>query len=452
MIAAPRLLASLGLFTLLTLAGCAGEPEAVAEMRAAIAERLDRDAAALAAPAADGAPLPADFADALKAATLRDAGYRAALAQEAEALAGIGGATALRRPQLSGSALLGGLREGSPVSDTTLGAAGDLTLSQLLYDGGESAGAITRARALAVAAGADRAARGNALALEAGRAWVDLWQADTRLVLLTGKTAGLADILDRIERMASTGLIDRAARDAALRQIADIELTRSDVEARQAEARIRFRRIFGTLPATLPAPEELISAGAARTLAADWRAAPALVRAVAELMAAEGAEAEARAAFRPRATLQAGVVSPMDEGEATDLSAGVRVGYVFGDGGRRRARADAAAERVKALGLLVTEAESRAAAEMAMALERLAAIERAMPLVDRKIALSTAEADTARSQIVTGQASLRQLVEAEIESYRAADRRIQMQGEKLVVQMSMAAQVGALSSIVGLEP
>lgn len=433
------------------LAGCGDQPAALARMEAAIAERLDRDAAALTAPA-PGAPLPAGFAPALRAAIERDPGYLAARGLEAEALAAVDGVAAAWRPQVAGNATLGGLREGDPVSETTFGAAGDLTLSQLVYDGGETRGGVTRARAQAIAAGAAAAERGNTLALEAARVWIDLWQAEERLSLLEAKTAGLGDILDRIERMAETGLLDRTARDATLRQIADLDLTRTDVEARRAEARIRFARVFGSVPPELPPPEELITAAGARTLSADWRAAPALIRAVAELEAAKGAEAEARAGRKPRVALQAGVASPMEEDEAVDLSAGLRVSYVFGDGGRRKARIAAAAERVAALDLQVTEAGTRAAAEIEVALERLAAIERAAPVVARKAALAAAEAETARSQIVTGQASLRQLVEAEIESYRAEDRRIQMEGERLVLQMSMAAQVGALASVVGLVP
>lgn len=439
-----------GLFAL-ALAACADDPAALAEMEAAIAERLDRDAAALTAPA-PGAPLPAGFAPALRAAIERDPGYQAARALEAEALAAIGGVAAASRPQVTGTANLGGIREGDPVSKTTFGAAGDLTLSQLVFDGGETRGAVTRARAQAIAAGAAVAERGNALALEAARVWIDLWQAEERLALLEAKTAGLGDILDRIERMAETGMLDRTARDATLRQIADLDLTRTDVEARRAEARIRFARVFGHLPADLPPPQDLIPAGAARTLSADWRAAPALIRSVAELEAAKGAAAEARAGRKPRVALQAGLASPMEEDEPVDLSAGFRVSYVFGDGGRRKARIAAAEDRVAALELRVTEAGTRAAAEMEVALERLAAIERAAPVVARKAALAASEVETARSQIVTGQASLRQLVEAEIESYRAEDRRIQMQGEKLVLQMSMAAQVGALASVVGLAP
>lgn len=443
--------AALALLLALGLSGCGDEPAAVAELRADIAERIDRDAADMAA-ARPGAPLPADFADALRGAIERDPGYRAALALEAEAMAATGIAAALRRPQLSANASLGALHEGDPVSDTTTGAAGDVTLSQLVYDGGASRGAMARARAQAVAAGADRAERGNMLALEAAQVWIELWQAEERLALLAARTGGLDDILDRIDRMAATGLLDRTARDATLRQIADLDLTRTDVAARRAEARIRFARVFGTLPDPLPAPRDLVTAEAARTLSADWRAAPKLIRAVAELEAAKAAQAEARAAFRPRVAVQAGLITPMEEGEATDATAGLRFSYVFGDGGRRKAQVAAATERVAALELRLAEAQARADAEMAVALERLAALEQALPLLARKVALAGAEAEAARSQIVTGQASLRQLVEAEMESYRAEDRRIQMQGEKLVLHLSMAAQVGALASVVGLAP
>ena len=75
-----------------------------------------------------------------------------------------------------------------------------------------------------------------------------------------------------------------------------------------------------------------------------------------------------------------------------------------------------------------------------------------MPLVAQKIKLTKSEAETARSQIATGQANLQQLISAEIENYRACDQQIQMQAEKLTLLLTVAGRTGYLTEVIGLTP
>ena len=82
---------------------------------------------------------------------------------------------------------------------------------------------------------------------------------------------------------------------------------------------------------------------------------------------------------------------------------------------------------------------------------RLSSIERVMPLLADKLRLSRLEAETSRSQMLTGQSNLRQLVEAEIAIYRAQDEQIAMQAEQQTLLLTIAARTGALSLLVGLQ-
>jgi outer membrane protein TolC len=79
-------------------------------------------------------------------------------------------------------------------------------------------------------------------------------------------------------------------------------------------------------------------------------------------------------------------------------------------------------------------------------------MERSMPLMAENIRLSAAEAEIARTQIVTGQSNLQRLIEAEIDNYRARDNEIAMQAEKLTLQLTIAALTGGLGRELGLEP
>ena len=91
----------------LTLAGCTGTPMAVTEMSAALSAELAVASAEAGAPVA----LSEGFASAVARAVETNAGYRAAFAQEREALSQVGVAESVRKPQLSADANLGGLQE-----------------------------------------------------------------------------------------------------------------------------------------------------------------------------------------------------------------------------------------------------------------------------------------------------------------------------------------------------
>ena len=104
-----------------------------------------------------------------------------------------------------------------------------------------------------------------------------------------------------------------------------------------------------------------------------------------------------------------------------------------------------------ATGAQLSDAQRGLEAELQAGLTRLASIERAMPLLADKLRLSRSEAKTSRSQMLTGQSNLRQLVDAEIEIYRAQDQQIAMQAERQTLLLTIAASTGALFRLVGLQ-
>lgn len=391
------------------------------------------------------------FSHALNAAVRSNDGYRAALSIEREALAQAGVSASFLKPQLSAGANAGSVRETGADRSTTSGVAGGVSLSQLVYDGGASASAVNRATALAVAAQAGRVSQSNDLALGAARAWIDLWQYSERLRLMHHRTSEMATLVDMIERMASNGLLDRASLDSARRQIVEIRLEETRLRAGQAETQVLFRRFFDASPTSLPRPPELVSADQARTLAANWQNAPVLERQAAEMLAAQAAVDEAAAAFRPRATLQAGARTPMERGEPTDLTVGLSLEYTFSDGGRRRMQLESAEARHEAMVAQLSDAQRGLEAELEAALTRLDSMQRSIPLLEEKRRLSQSEAETSRSQLSTGQSNLRQLIEAEIEIYRAQDQQIVLEAERQILLLTIAARTGALSGLVGLE-
>jgi outer membrane protein TolC len=397
-------------------------------------------------------PLSDGFVSAVARAVQTNAGYRAALAQEREAASRVGVAESVRRPQLSADANLGGLRAFGSAADSFTGISGGMSLSQLIYDGGASTAAINRATAELLGARAERVSQANALALEVARAWIDVWQFDERVRLLRSRTSEMETMVGQMERMAANGFVNRAALDSARRQIVDVQLEETRLQADLADARVRFRQHFRQAPGRLGRPAEIVTPAVARAQANAWQNAPSLEARAAALIAARHGVEEAEAAFRPRIRLQTGLRTPMDTEDPASGNFGLSFDYSFFDGRRRVHQLEVAIARRAAVEDQLRQEQAALEAELAAAVTRLSGIERSMPLVAERIRLSASEAETSRSQITTGQSTLRQLVEAEVENYRAQDRQIAMRAERNILLLTIAARTGELGRRIGLQP
>lgn len=448
----PRVFPLLMVMSSLSLSACMAPQRSVEDVSAGIEARLaEGPHHATSGGAASKSGHPKTFAAALRGAVLSNDGYRAALAYEAEAMAGIDVARSAQAVQVSANATLGAQHEGPPVSKVTRGVAGDLSVSKLLYDGNGSVGAIDEATAGALAAQSRRLERANNIALDAATAWVDLWLASTRLRLLNQKTAQLDKLIGQMDRMVENGMLDRGKYESVKRQVLDIELERSSVRADRAEATKNFRRYFGSTWAQPSAPANIVTDRIMRDRATAWKTAPRLRQGAAELAAARGALIQAQAAFKPSIQMRAGVTSPMSQNDSTDVTAGLVLHYQFTDGGRRKARLQAAEQRVEALDANLSDEQLGAKVAMTTAQHKLATLAKSLPLVNEKIRLSSSEVELARSQLMTGQTGLQQLFAAELENYRAQDRRAELRAEMHILKLTIAAQSGYLTDLIGLE-
>ena len=377
--------------------------------------------------------------------------YRSLLALESEAFAKIDIANSARKTQVSTNASIGGLNENGASGGSTIGFNGGLTLSRLLYDAGESTATVDLTSAQALAAQAERQLRANELALEAARAWIDVWQFSARIGLLNDKTSEMDTLVSQIERSANSGMIDRATLEGVRRKIVDISLERVRLDSNLQESQIRFRRYFNQSPSTLSRPSEVVDLKQFNAMVEDWQQAPALRRQAAELVMARYNVKIAEAEFKPRARIEGAIRAPMQSDQSAVTSLGVLLTYTLGDGGRREANLRSANSRLEAAQAQLIDARSRIEAEILAATTQLASIEQSMPLLAENIRLSAGEAEIARSQIVTGQSNLQRLIEAEVQNYRALDSQIAIQAEKMILQLTVAALTGGLGRELGLD-
>lgn len=435
------------------LAACGVQPVGPDEMAQQIATKLGETAVSTSEVSRNAVNLEAGFGPAILQAVEADEGYRAALARQVEAFSNIGVASSVRRPQLSSNAMIGGVWEtgGTQPNKTSRGVTGGVNISQIIYDGGQSAAAVNQATAEALLIEAERKIRSNEIALEAANAWIDVWQFGERLRLLRSRSSEVHSMIVQMERMADNGFVDRLALDGAKRKIIDIKMEETNLQADLGEAEVRFVRFFHYLPSRLAAPHGLVTPSQARVAASEWQQSPRLERSAYELLIARSAVVSAEAAFSPRARLQAGFSSPVDNSESSSTSVGLVLEYQFSDGGRRKSQLASANASVEAAEAQLTVAQDILRSKLDVALDRLEAIGKSMPLVDEQVRLSALEVETLRSQLSTGQSNLRQLVEAEIENYRARDRQIEMQASQEILLLNILALTGSLSREIGLE-
>ena len=251
--------------------------------------------------------------------------------------------------------------------------------------------------------------------------------------------------------MATNGMLDRAALDAARRQIIDIQLDEMRLQANLADSEVRFQRYFRQAPRELKAPGDVVTPSAASAQAEEWQRAPILEARAATVIAARYGVEEAEAAFSPRVQLGTGLTSPLETDEGNIARVGLGVDFSILDGGRRENQLEAAKARRAMLEGQFRDAQTALKSEVEVALAQLAGIERSMPLVTAQIQLSESESIAVRSQLTTGQSNLRQLIDAEIGNYRARDRQIAMQAERQLLMLTIAARTGALGQLIGLE-
>lgn len=441
-----------GFFLALMLVSCSEKPAGRVQILDDLSTALTKEMP-LKQSVMNGAVGPAsDFDKAILQAVEANEAYRAARLFERELMAGIGVAESVRRWQIAATSTVGGVREqgGTKPSNTTTGISGGIQASKMIYDSGESAANITSATAEAVGARLERIIIGNELALEAARAWVDVWQYEEKLNILNSRLIEMRTLVAQIERMASNGMMDRAAVDSVLSKVVTISLEQARLQSDLSQAQVRFARFFHQKPSDLSMPAGLVTMSDARLQAGAWQEAPDLQRRAVELIVAKNTVLVAKAAFNPKVKFQGGISSPIQDGESTDVSAGLSLEYKLADGGKRKSQLDAAEARMESVTNSLLDAQRSLELEITVSIQQLKAIDLSIPLLQRQITLSASGAKTAKSQLATGQANLIQVIEAKITQYRAEYRQITARAEKVVLQLVIASRTGLLGRLIGL--
>ena len=389
--------------------------------------------------------LQGGFREALRSAVEQNPHYIAALSTEAAAFAQIGVAQSALKPQGTSNLNGGVLREGSPVDANTAGVAADMTITQLIYSGGGAVASIDGAMANALAARAKAQETGNTIALEAYHAWATLWASQQQLATLMNRTKDLETLMAQLEKLTENGMIDSATRDNAKMAELDIQMEIVRLKSAKIAAEASFSRYYGAAPKTqIDAPTSLFTTAELENLSKDISQAPSLRTAAAQLVAAEAAEAQARAQFKPTLVINSGITSPMDTSSTTDTHLGLQLKYTFNDGGKRKSQLEAAVAQKQAVAAELENVRKIAAEKIAETLASLHALDQSVDLMNQKVSAAETQSKTSKSQIASGQVSLRGVMDAAIADYRAVEENIKLTSEQLILQATIAAGTGNL--------
>ena len=435
----------------LSLTACGEKPMDIAYMSKEITTQLSEAGASIVTMEPNPVDVSLGSQSALRSAVTKNQGYKAAIALEEAAKNRISVASSARRAQVSSSVNIGAIGPvGNSIATGSAGVAGGVTISQLLFDGGENTASTNIATAEALAAQSDRIVQGNTTALAAARAWIDFWQFNERLKLLASKRADMETLISQMERMEQNGMIGRSALESARGQSMDFSLEQIQLETSLQAAKFQFVHYFMQEPSQNSLPEQIISYASAHDVADKWRQAPILTRRVSELLIAQQSLEVIESSFRPRARLQAGLTTPLKSSESSEASIGLALDYTFADGGRRKSELNAAKLKLDSAKAAMGEEQKLLETDLNVAIDRLEALEESLPLVKKKIQLSETEIGTAQSEISTGQSDLRQLIETKIQNYRAREDMITLQAEYNLLLLMIGSRTGELGRKLGL--
>ena len=396
--------------------------------------------------------LSGDFNTDLSKIVTNSPEYIASMNSHNSSLSQILVANADRELQISASANAGQtVKDGAGLSSTTeRGASANVSISQLIFDGGSSVAKIDQARANAFIAEMDVVIAANTTARDAAVSWINLdtlHKREKRFQALITKTKKM---LTQMETLVASGMIDKSASASAEIAARALSLEKANLDAQISAASASYMEFFGTVPKNLSTPPSLLTAADIAHIQSNWNHAPIMAQRAAQVLAAKQSLIAAQGSEKPTVGFKAGLASPMEKDERTTYAVGLEVSWVIGDGGRRKANTASQAANLKAAEQKLEGAKLAGKRELDSAISRRGALIASLETLAAQEAASQNELKIMMSQLATGQTTVRQLIQAEEKNYRTSDKRISVASELLKIDFEILASSGLLSKRLGI--
>lgn len=335
---------------------------------------------------------------------------------------------------------------------------GDISVSQLLFDGGAAGGQVRRFGALTEGAAFSVTDAAETVGLRAGQTFVDVLRLREQLGVARENVAIHEKTLGDVSALADAGRGRRAdvTQAEARRALAVSAVEQLVGQLNQSESAYRY--LTGRIPEALDAPPELASklpVTPDQAVATALGSHPAVRAAEKDLEASQFDRESARARLAvPRVTIEAGSSRNRDidgiAGPNQDHYAMLRLRYNlfrgFGDSERVRETEARIDEAFAQLGRVRNEIER----DVRQAWQALAADRSRLPQLEAYARASADVAEAYRLQFQLGQRSLLDVLNAENERFNATSNYLAGRSAVSAGEIRLLASVGRLLESLGV--
>lgn len=351
-----------------------------------------------------------------------------------------------------------GARAGQAASRRSGEVNPQISVSQMVYDGGAAWGRYRAAghRVDSATLGVDAVA--NNLALRGVQVYFALLRQREAVEIAADNLEKIIRVRDKVSARADEGRDPRSEQSRLDSRVLEARNQLEDARRSLDDATSGFEEFFFEKPQdlALPAAWPVIRNGADEAILEARQANPELLSLQQELQASEAElRAERAAMFWPRLSLELSGTAPDVLGDAglknRDAYIGLRVAYDVFNGGATLGRTVQAGGRRRAAQLDVQRAERALDRGLRQAYSAVQARERQAQAMAERVERDRQAIDDYEELFLAGRRSLNDLISAQRDYFSSAMQLLEVQLDLRVQRFSVAALTGELAGYFGLE-
>jgi len=334
----------------------------------------------------------------------------------------------------------------------------EVSLSQLIFDGGATSGQVRRFQARAEGAGDQVAYAAETAGARVAQAYLDVIRLRELIALALDNEKRHQETLAQVSRLADVGQGRRADAQQADARFALAQASLTQLRGQLAQAEAAFLHLTGQPPGTLADAgsfEAMLPVSLAAALTQALEAHPAIRAAQKELLAAQADRESLRSRFTaPRLALEVGTSANHDldglRGAYADRFAMLRLRYNLFRGGIDDARVREAEARIDEARANHGKARNDTERDLRQAWQGLAEDRNRLPQLQRYAAASAQVVASYRLQFSIGQRTLLDVLNAENELFAAKSSQYTGSYAVTVGELRVLAAMGKLLQTLGV--
>ncbi len=335
----------------------------------------------------------------------------------------------------------------------------EVSLSQLVFDGGATSGQVRRFQARAEGAGDQVASAAESAGARAAQAYLDVIRLRELITIAADNEKRHQETLTQVSRLADVGQGRRADAQQADARYALAQASLTQLRSQLAQAEAAFLHLTGLPPGQLADAgnfQTRLPATLAEALALALETHPAIRAAQKDLLAAQADRDSLRSRYAsPRLAFEVGTSANHDldglRGANTDRYAMLRLRYNLFRGGADAARVREAVARIDEASAGYGKARNDVERDLRQAWQTLAEDRLRLPQLQRYAAASAQVVHAYRLQFSIGQRTLLDVLNAENELFAARSSEYTGAYAVTLGELRVLAAMGRLLETLGVD-